>query len=43
MSMSVVGVCGCVWVVALGVLLRGAICLCTVNKVVMNAVGFDVG
>ena len=38
-----IGVCGCVWVVVLGVLLWGTICLCRVNKVVMNTVGFGVG
>ena len=38
-----IGVCGCVWVVVLGVLLWGTICLCRVNKVVRNTVGFGVG
>ena len=37
-----IGVCGCVWVVVLGVLLWGTICLCRVNKVVKNTVGFGV-
>ena len=37
------GVCGCVWVLVLGVLLWGTICLCRVNKVFMNTVGFGVG
>ena len=38
-----IGVCGCVWVVVLGVLLWGTICLCRVKKVVMNTVAFGVG
>ena len=38
-----IGVCGCVCVVVLGVLLCGNICLCRVNKMVMNTVGFGVG
>ena len=38
-----IGVYGCVWVVVLGVLLWGTICLCRVNKVVMNTVGLGVG
>ena len=38
-----IGVCGCVWVMVLGVLLWGTICLYRVNKVVMNTVGFGVG
>ena len=38
-----IGVCGCVWVVVLGVLLWGTICFCRVNKVVMNTVGFCEG
>ena len=38
-----VGVCGYVWVVVLKVLLWSTICLCRVNKVVMNTVGFGVG
>ena len=38
-----IAVCGCVWVVVLGVLLWGAICLCKVNKVIMNTVGFGIG
>ena len=38
-----IGVCGWVWVVVLGVLLSGTICLCRVNKVVMNTLGFAIG
>ena len=38
-----IGVCGCAWIVVLGVLLLGAICLCRVNKVVMNTIGFGIG
>ena len=38
-----IGVSRFVWVVVLEVLLRGAICSCRVNKVVMNTVGFGIG
>ena len=38
-----IGVYGCVWVVVLEVLLWGTICLCRVNKVVMNTFGLGVG
>ena len=38
-----IGVRGCVCVVVLEILLSGTICLCRVNQVVMNTVGFGVG
>ena len=37
-----IGVCRCVMVVVLEILPRGAICLCRVNKVVMDTVGFGI-
>ena len=37
-----IGVCRCVRVVVLEILPRGAVCLCRVNKVVMNTAGFGI-
>ena len=39
---ALISVCGSVWVVVLGVLLGATICLCIVNKVVINTGGFCV-
>ena len=38
-----IGVCGYVWVVVIGILPRGPICLGRVDKMVMNAAELGIG